>query len=285
MPVKDCGVIHAHLALQERVLVAQENPKLKIPLSRGLGALIGAATYTLKGLSPNSSYVELETLLVGDLGSGAGSCKLYAHLIKLLPSLSGLSGLTFHYLYPEVDWHNRILLALEELEPKPLLVADAGFMYAAKMSGYADHYDLFTPDQGELAFLADAEAPHPFYTRGFFLNTDRQTSELVKMAYEEGNAAKWLIIKGSVDNIICAGELKGQIDSPNVPAMEAIGGTGDLVTGVVTGLLAQGLSLDSACLLAAKASRLAGFMAQPTPATQIEEILPFLPAALNQLLN
>jgi len=45
------------------------------------------------------------------------------------------------------------------------LIADAGFMYAAKMSGQASKYDLFTPDVGELAFLADEEAPHLFYTR------------------------------------------------------------------------------------------------------------------------
>jgi hypothetical protein len=31
----------------------------------------------------------------------------------------------------------------------------------------AAQFDLFTPDVGELAFLADEEAPHPFYTRGF----------------------------------------------------------------------------------------------------------------------
>ena len=48
--------------------------------------------------------------------------------------------------------------------PKPTLVADAGFMYVAKMSGYADAYDLFTPEAGELAILADEKAPHPFYT-------------------------------------------------------------------------------------------------------------------------
>jgi len=35
------------------------------------------------------------------------------------------------------------------------------------MSGNAQSFDLFTPDAGELAFLADEEAPHPFYTRGF----------------------------------------------------------------------------------------------------------------------
>jgi ADP-dependent NAD(P)H-hydrate dehydratase / NAD(P)H-hydrate epimerase len=51
---------------------------------------------------------------------------------------------------------------------RPILIADAGFMYAAKMSGQAACYDFFTPDVGELAFLADEMAPHPFYTRGVY---------------------------------------------------------------------------------------------------------------------
>ena len=50
---------------------------------------------------------------------------------------------------PDIQWHNSVFWALEALSPAPLLVADAGFMYAAKMSGFASHYDLFTPDAGE----------------------------------------------------------------------------------------------------------------------------------------
>ncbi|MFO7970579.1 MAG: sugar kinase, partial [Desulfobacterales bacterium] len=58
------------------------------------------------------------------------------------------------------------------MDPRPTLIADAGFMYAAKMSGLSEAYELFTPDAGELAFLADEEAPHPFYTRGFILHEE-----------------------------------------------------------------------------------------------------------------
>jgi len=71
-----------------------------------------------------------------------------------------------------VDWHNRVLFQIQGLAEKPVLIADAGFMYAAKMSGQAELYDLFTPDIGELAFLADEAAPHPFYTRGFILHEE-----------------------------------------------------------------------------------------------------------------
>ena len=57
--------------------------------------------------------------------------------------------------YRKRGWHNRILLAIEDLPVRPLLMADDGYMYVAKMSGYAASYDLFTPDVGELAFLSD----------------------------------------------------------------------------------------------------------------------------------
>ena len=33
----------------------------------------------------------------------------------------------FHYLQPDVDWHNRVLFAVQEMQPRPLLIADAGF--------------------------------------------------------------------------------------------------------------------------------------------------------------
>ena len=238
------------------------------PLSvqRGTPALLGTALLTCEtlGVEPPTA------LLAGDIGNGDGSRKLYSRLAAS-PSLSGVRGITFHYLFPDLDGHNRVLMALEETDPKPLLVADAGFMYVAKMSGYADAYDLFTPDAGELAFLADEKAPHPFYTRGFLLAADKDIPSLVERAYQHGNAARFLLIKGKVE--------------PQVAALEPIGGTGDLVTGLVTGLLAGGMEMSQACLTAARASRITGLLANPTPATQIAELLPFLPEALRCALE
>ena len=176
-------------------------------------------------------------------------------------------------------------MALEEADPKPVLVADAGFMYVAKMSGYADAYDLFTPDAGELAFLADEKAPHPFYTRGFLLAADEDIPSLVERAYQHGNAARFLLIKGKVDHLVEGGRFLGDVSEPQVAALEPIGGTGDLVTGLVTGLLAGGMEMPQACLTAARASRITGLLANPTPATQIAELLPFLPEALRCALE
>ena len=255
---------------------------LSLKIVRGTPTLIASAILTKQTLT-NDAY--FSALLVGDTGSGEGSHKLYAKLCTDLKSSTSWSGLTFHYLYPDVDWQNRILLALDNVSLKPCLVADAGFMYAAKMSGYAGQYDLFTPDLGELAFLADEQAPHPFYTRGFLLDTNQSVPDLIARAYEHTNAAKWLIVKGASDTIVHHGEIVTTINSPNVPAMEAIGGTGDLVTGVVTGLLAAGLDLEKACPLAARVARIAGKLAKPNPATQIAAILPHIPLALEECLQ
>ena len=55
-----------------------------------------------------------------------------------------------------------------------MLVANAGFIHAAKISVYAKKYDFFTPDAGELAFLADENAPHLTYTSFFCWRAGRQ---------------------------------------------------------------------------------------------------------------
>ena len=259
-----------------------------VPVRRGTAAL--AATALLACAS--CGFPAPRLLLAGDTGSGAGSRAAYAWLEKHLPKLAaapgsqtgcrpdGLAGLTFHYLFPDLDWHNRVLLAIQALESRPLLAADAGFMYAAKMSGYADSYDLFTPDLGELAFLADEKAPHPFYTRGFLLAEEEDIPGMLERARRRGSCPPNLIVKGRADHIFCDGEIRATVSSPSVPAMECIGGTGDLVTGLVTAFLAGGLPLCRAALAAARAARLLARHCAPTPATQVGELIARLPEVL-----
>ena len=155
-----------------------------IPVNRGTPALLAAAIKAGEVLGQPAPF----GCLVGDIGLGDGSRRLYQYLTRHLGE-SGFETITFHYLQPDVDWHNRVLFAVEEMAPRPMLIADAGFMYAAKMSGEATKYDLFTPDIGELAFLADEEAPHPFYTRGFILHDENQVPDLIARAYKHSNAA------------------------------------------------------------------------------------------------
>jgi len=171
-------------------------------------------------------------------------------------------------------------MAAQALAVPPIMVADAGFMYVAKMSGYADAYDLFTPDLGELAFLADEKAPHPFYTRGFLLAREDDVPPLLQRALEHGNCPKNLIIKGSKDYIVVDGRVIATVDAPSVPAMECIGGTGDLVTGLATAFLCGGAAMDEACTAAARMARLLAQICAPNPGTQIGELIEMLPQAV-----
>ncbi|MBW2642080.1 MAG: sugar kinase, partial [Deltaproteobacteria bacterium] len=230
--------------------------------------------------------------LVGDIGLGDGSRRLYEYLTRHLgqsdprsKSGRGFQAITFHYLQPDVDWHNRILFAVEEMERRPVLIADAGFMYAAKMSGQSPQYDLFTPDIGELAFLADEEAPHPFYTRGFILHEKNRVPELIARAYKHKNAARCLLVKGKQDYVADQKGIIATVDIYVEESMEAIGGTGDTLTGIVTALIGTGMEVAKAAIIAARVNRLAGSYAKPTPATQVMDIIQHIPTALAKILN
>lgn len=252
----------------------------KLSVSRCTPALIAAALKAQEYLrSP-----EIHAFLVGDIGKGAGSRQLYQFLEQFLPE-NDFQVITFHYCQPDVDWHNRILFAIEKMAHPPLLIADAGFMYAAKMSGQAARYDFFTPDMGELAFLADELAPHPFYTRGFILQQDTDPSEHISAAYLHDNAARCLLVKGRTDYIVEQGKIVDSVKQPVSEAMEAIGGTGDTITGLLTVLCAAGYSRHRAAKIAAETNRWMGFYLQPTPATQVEELIAVLPQALQRAVE
>jgi NAD(P)H-hydrate repair Nnr-like enzyme with NAD(P)H-hydrate dehydratase domain len=178
-----------------------------------------------------------------------------------------------------------ILFAVEEMAKRPVLIADAGFMYAAKMSGQSSEYDLFTPDAGELAFLADEEAPHPFYTRGFILHEEDRVPKLISRAYEHKNASRYLLVKGRRDYVANSQGIQTTIDSPVEEAMEAMGGTGDTLTGIVAALIGASIEVKKAAVIAARVNRLAGHYAKPTPATQVMEIIQHIPRALEEILN
>lgn len=252
----------------------------EIPVNRGTAALLAAASATLRHFRRPSPFA----CLAGDTGLGEGSRLIYDHLIRWLPKQK-IEIICFHYLQPDVDWHNRVLLAIQEMQPRPLLIADAGFMYVAKMSGQAGEYDLFTPDAGELAFLADETAPHPFYTRGFILHGDNKVPDLIARAYAHQNAARWLLVKGQRDYLADSRGILATVSEPDIEALEPIGGTGDTLTGIAAALIAKGLDLDVAAVLAARINRLAGLLARPTPATQVMEIIACIPQALAEWQN
>ncbi|MFO7783717.1 MAG: NAD(P)H-hydrate dehydratase [Thermodesulfobacteriota bacterium] len=277
VPDKDFPLVHGEVGLEkDHIRVG----KITVPVNRGTPALLAAALRTgeVLNLPSPSAY------LVGDIGQGHGSRRLYEDMVRHVGK-SRARVIVFHYLQPDVDWHNKVLFALEKMNPRPTLIADAGFMYAAKMSGLSEAYELFTPDAGELAFLADEEAPHPFYTRGFILHEDNLIPDLINRAYKHKNAARYLLVKGGRDHVASKDGIHAVIDRPVNEALEAIGGTGDSLTGIVSALIASGTETVEAAVLAARINRSAGYLADPTPASQVMDIINHIHGAMDEVLK
>jgi len=75
------------------------------------------------------------------------------------------------------------------------------------------------------------------------------------------------------------------VDQPAEEAMEAIGGTGDTLTGIVSALIDGGMTIRDAAVAALRSNRLAGHYARPTPATQIGEMIGHIPRAVREALK
>ena len=277
VPEKDFPLVHGQVTLSnDRLTIADR----KISIKRGTPALLAAAVKTSQAINGP----EVHAFLIGDIGTGAGSRHLYEFLTENLQDFS-FRTLTFHYLQPIAHWHDRVLSTIDTMKSKPILIADAGYMYAAKMSGQAARYDLFTPDIGELSFLADEMAPHPFYTRGFILHNNDNVPDLIKRAYQHQNAAQHLLVKGERDYIVNKDKTFGIVDHPSFEAMEAIGGTGDSLTGLATVLCSVDFTIDEGAVLAARTNRWTGFYTRPTASTQVLDLIEKIPRALDHVLN
>ena len=273
---------------------------------RDLPLSVGRISYARQGVSVNGRTLDLDRgtaamisvvsticqefglenpvgLVAGDMGTRDGSLRIYEYLEKNLPKLD-VSVLTFHYIMPDINMNKKVLERIDGLEERPVLIADAGSMYVAKAGGDATRYDIFTPDLGETAYLADEKAPHPTYTRGFIFHLENDVPQLIRRAYKSGNAARTLFVKGEVDYICQDGEILEEISEPNVEELEAIGGTGDLITGMISGLIYAGKSPIEACRIAGRVNRKAGELSRPTPATQIKDIIKYVPEALRDVL-
>lgn len=223
-------------------------------------------------------------LVAGDMGTRDGSMKIYDYLAENLSELD-VSVLTFHYIMPDIKKNKEVLEKIGSMKKRPVLIADAGSMYVAKAGGDSSYYDVFTPDVGEVAYLADEKAPHPTYTRGFIFHLEDDVPELIRRAYESKNAAHILFVKGEVDYICQDGEILEKISEPNIEELEPIGGTGDTITGMISGLIYAGKSPIEACRIAGRVNRRAGELSNPTPATQIKDIIKYIPAALREVFR
>jgi len=93
------------------------------------------------------------------------------------------------------------------------------------------------------------------------------------------------MVKGKKDYLADETGILETVDAPVEEAMEAIGGTGDTLTGLVSVLMDTEMDIKDAAVIAMRANRLAGRFAKPTPATQIAEIILHIPKALRQAMD
>ena len=249
-------------------------------VSLGTAAMTSAATITCQTLGIKPPYL----VTYGDTGLGDGTVKILEYLTREINALKA-SVLTLHYLLPTKEPFIKLIEAVEAASPRPFLIADAGALLNAKAIGLARKFDLFTPDPGELSFLADPDAAHPAYVQHFIFKVDDvEIAKLSKVAYDKGNAPRYLLVKAATDHIVFEGELAGVVKEPLIPALEPIGGTGDTITGIVSGLISSGMDPVEACLKAAQVNRYMGQIIRPTPATKIAQLIPAIAEALGRVL-
>lgn len=266
VPVENLPLVTGRVRRVEDLLVVEGH---SIRCTQGTGAMISAALAA-------AEYLKLEppqAVIAGDLGQGKGSRQMYEYLIENVARV-GPGVLVLHYCLPDMALTRRLCKAVERCARRPLVIADAASMYAAKAAGLATEFDVFTPDATEMAFLADPDAFHPAYIAKHLLDTDiAQTPRLVAAAYANKGAARLLLVKGAVDYVARDGAVLATVDEPDVPALEAIGGTGDTITGLVAALVCAGMDPGDAAIAAARVNRTAGVYAGATPATRVADII------------
>jgi NAD(P)H-hydrate repair Nnr-like enzyme with NAD(P)H-hydrate dehydratase domain len=277
IPVRDLPLSLGQISLADEGFILDGQV---LNVDRGTAAMITVACTVCREFGLENPMA----LVAGDIGTRAGSMKIYDYLLDNLDEIEA-SALTFHYMMPDIKKNHQLVEKIRSLSKKPILIADAGSMYVAKAAGDASYYDVFTPDLGETAFLADEKAMHPTYTRGFIFHLEEDVPELIRRAYEAGNAARTMIVKGRVDYICHEGKIIEEISEPNVEALEPVGGTGDTITGMISALIYAGKTPLEACRIAGKANRIAGELTRPTPATQVRDMIKHLPAALRTVLK
>jgi hypothetical protein len=277
VPIRDLPLTLGEVGFGEGFLILNN---FSIPCTQGTAALISAALVT-------TDYLKLappQVLLVGDNGEGRGSRSLYEYLIRNVSDLSP-DVLVLHYCLPVMALMRRLLESVERCPKKPIMIADASSMYAAKAAGLAPKFDILTPDSCEMAFLADPDATHPAYIGRHLFDTDiTQTPELIASSYVLKNASRLLLVKGAIDYVVKDGKVIDTISEPDIPELEAIGGTGDTITGLVSAFAYAELELHEAAIIAARTNRMAGKYARATPATRIWQIISQFPAVFKEHL-
>jgi NAD(P)H-hydrate repair Nnr-like enzyme with NAD(P)H-hydrate dehydratase domain len=277
VPIEDLPLTMGRVVAESEDLTVEGR---RIPCAQGTGAMISAALAV-------TDYLKLEppqVLVAGDAGQGKGSREIYEYLIQNVGDISPRV-MALHYCLPIMALTRKLCESVQRCHHRVRMIADAGSMYAAKAAGLAPSFDIFTPDATEMAFLADPDATHPAYMARHLFDTDvTQTPELVAAAYQHKNAAKLLLVKGTADYVVDDGDIVATVDEPDVPALEAVGGTGDTITGLVSAFVYAGLEPREAAVIAARSNRTAGKFAEATPATRVRQVTSQFQAVFKEYL-
>lgn len=258
----------------------------ELPSCQGSAAMALAALSITKRMGGVAPYA----LFGGDTGGGEGTRAVYRRFEETLSAVikrrqerreKGIEEplvITFHYLLPVMSLMKHALETVERLAPDALLVADAGGMYAARAAGLSHAFALLTPDVGEIGFLAEKDATHPAYVADYLFGTDKfDVPALIAKAYELNTASDVLLVKGSTDYVATREAaphyVVTTIDYPDVPELEAIGGTGDTITGLASGFMSAGLSPLDAAEGALAMNRRAGKLCHAQVYTPVLELI------------
>ena len=265
IPIKDFPLVYGKATFCGSFLKIINH---EIPCSQGTASMISAACEVSAYLKTDPPYI----LTAGDIGHGDGTRKIYNYLIenvnKILPDVIAL-----HYCLPIMGLMKKFVEEVNRCKNDIKLLADASSMYAAKAAGVAKDFEIFTPDLSELCFLADKDATHPAYMKKHLFANSQNIDNLIVEAYKYSNAAKLLLIKGGIDYIVVNGKVIEKITEPDIPTLEAIGGTGDTITGLVSAFFDAGLEPYEAAIISAKLNRIAGKYAEVQVASKISDII------------
>lgn len=246
-----------------------------IPTCQGTGAMLLAALAAAESVGAPVPHA----VLGRDIGRGDGTRAAYEAL-EGSAARRGARVVAFHYLQPVMALMRRAVGQLRN-GSGPVLIADAGGMYAARGAGLAPRFELMTPDVGEVGFLADPKATHPAYvSRYLFGQPGFDAAELARLAWRRGGSSRVLLVKGATDRVCVQGEVVATVEEPDIPALEAVGGTGDTITGLCAGLMSGGMAAEEAAVLAARCNRLAAERIGVRPSDRASDLAAVFPEVL-----
>ena len=199
------------------------------------------------------------------LYSGAGLVTLHTHesnveaslirnpevmalgVSKILPISENFNVILYGPGMQNDNWSNKMLEQLNNIPQESNLIIDAGGLQHLKDQNLTiSNKTILTPHPGEASNLL--EIP--------IAEIQKNREETAKIISEKFNAS-CVILKGNKTVVYFKDKMEAFICENGGPELST-GGTGDILCGVISSLLAQGLSLYDACLLSVAVHAKAG---------------------------